>query len=148
MFVGKLMVLFWFFIGLILALAELAIPGFVVIFFGIGAWVVTLLVLLGLLPSFNGQMLVFLVVSIATLVLFRKKSKKIFEGKVAGKDLVVDDIVGEKALVVQDILPDQLGGKVELHGTLWEATSDTVIVKGAIVAIVERKNLTLIVKPL
>jgi len=148
MFVGKMMALYWFLIGLFLALAELAMPGFVVIFFGIGAWVVTLLILFGILPSFNAQMLVFLIVSIASLILFRKKSKKIFEGKVAGKDLAVDEISGERAVVVQDIFPDQLGGKVELHGTLWEASADTVIEKGRIVEIVKRDNLTLRVRAL
>lgn len=148
MFVGKMMVLFWFLIGLVLALAELALPGFVVIFFAIGAWMVMLLVFAGLLPSFNGQMLVFLIISIATLILFRKKSKTIFEGKVAGQGQAVDEIAGEKAMVMQDIRPDQIGGKVELHGTLWEAVADEVIERGRLVEIVERNNLTLRVKAL
>jgi len=148
MFIGKMMALYWFLIGLVLALVEMAMPGFVVIFFGIGAWAVTLLILFGILPSFNGQMLVFLIVSVASLILFRKKGKKIFEGKVAGKDQAVDEITGERAVVMEDIYPNQLGGKVELHGTLWEANADTVIEKGRMVEIIERNNLTLRVRAL
>ncbi len=147
MFDGKMLALFWFLIGLIFALAELAMPGFVVIFFGIGAWLVTVLVLLGLLPSFNGQMLVFLLASVAALVLFRKQSRKIFKGKVTGKDQAVDGVIGEKAVVAVDIRPDQLDGKIELHGTLWSATADEFVAKGAIVEIVARQNLTCRVRP-
>ena len=147
MFEGKLLALFWFLIGLVFALAELAMPGFVVIFFGIGAWLVTVLVLVGVLPSFNGQMLVFLLTSIAALILFRKQGKKIFEGKVTARNQSVDDVVGEKAVVAVDIRPPQLDGKIELHGTLWTASADQIISKETIVEIVARNNLTCHVRP-
>jgi len=57
-------VLFWFFLGLFLLLAEIFLPVFVIIFFGIGAWVTTLLFLFGLIESFNIQLVVFLVSSV------------------------------------------------------------------------------------
>ena len=144
-------VLVWFLVGLVFLLAELTLPGFVIIFFGIGAWITALLLLLGLLKSFNSQLLVFLVTSVASLVIFRKKGRGVFEGKTSGKlgpDQSLDDIKGEKAVVVEAVLPNKLGGKVEFHGTLWEAESDVPIKKGAIVEIVGRVNLTVKVKPL
>jgi membrane protein implicated in regulation of membrane protease activity len=143
-------VLVWFVIGLVLLLAEIVLPGFVIVFFGIGAWVTTFLLLLGLIPSSNSQLLVFLVSSILCLALFRKKGKQIFEGKRSGRlapGQSIDDVRGERAVVVEAIKSGGMGGKVEFHGTLWEADSDVDIGKGAVVEIIDRVNLTLKVKP-
>ena len=143
--------LLWFIIGLVFMLAELAIPGFVVIFFGIGAWITALCAALGLVDSFNAQVAVFLVSSILTLVLFRKQGKKYFKGRVsgiAGAEDALDNLRGQKAVALSDLVPKALGGKVEFNGTVWEAESEMRISKGTTVEIVERKNLVLIVKPL
>lgn len=140
----------WFLVGLLLLLAELVTPGFVVIFFGVGAWVTALLIALGILPDFNAQLITFMIASVVSLMLFRKKGKSLFEGRRAGgygANEVVDSIVGEKAVVVADIAPN-VTGKVEYNGSHWQAEADVAISKGTAVAIVERKNLTLIVKPL
>jgi membrane protein implicated in regulation of membrane protease activity len=140
----------WFLVGLVLLLAELVTPGFVIIFFGVGAWITALLIALGLTPSFNAQLLTFMIASVVSLVLFRKKGKSLFEGRRAGgygANEVVDSVVGEKAVVVADIAPHAIG-KVEFNGSHWQAEADVTIPKGTTVTIVERKNLTLIVKPL
>lgn len=142
--------LLWFIIGLVFMLAELALPGFVVIFFGIGAWITAVGAALGLVESFNGQVAVFLVSSILTLVLFRRQGKKYFKGRIsgiAGAEDALDNLKGQRAVAVTDIIPRALGGKVEFNGTVWAAESDVQIAKGAAVEIVERKNLVLIVKP-
>ena len=144
-------VLIWFLIGFFLILVELAVPGFIVIFFGVGAWVSCLLLELGLIRSFNLQLLVFLLASAASLVLFRKKGKTLFEGRKSGKlgpYESVDDFVGQRALVVQAIEPGQPVGKVEFNGTLWSADADTYLPAGESVEIIRRDNLTLVVKSL
>lgn len=142
-------VLLWFFIGFFLILAELAMPGFVVIFFGVGAWVTCLALELSLIKSFNMQLLTFLLASGASLLLFRKKGRQLFEGKKSGKlgpfDSV-DDFTGQRAIVVEPIVPDQPGGKVEFHGTRWSAESAESLSAGEPVEIIRRDNLTLIVK--
>jgi membrane protein implicated in regulation of membrane protease activity len=142
---------FWFIFGLVLMLAELALPGFVIIFFGIGAWVTTVCIWLGWADAFSTQLIIFLVASIVSLVLFRKQGKNYFQGRVSRKvdDVAtLDDVTGERAVVVEDILPTTLAGKVELHGTRWNATSDEEIHKGTLVEILRRDNLTLKVKPI
>jgi inner membrane protein len=142
--------LLWFLVGLAFVLMELIMPGFVVIFFGVGAWIVAIGIWAGILESFTSQLFVFLVASLLSLVLFRKQGKKYFEGKVTGrllKDQEVDDVKGEKAIVVASITPNAVGGKVEFHGTMWEAESDVPIEKGKVVEIVGRVNLVLKVKP-
>lgn len=141
----------WFLVGLVLLLAELVTPGFVVIFFGVGAWVTALLIALGLLPTFNAQLITFMAASVVSLLLFRKRGKSMFEGRRGGgygANETIDSIVGEKATVVADIAPHAGGGKVEFNGSHWQAEAQVAIAKGTTVVIVERRNLTLIVKPL
>ena len=143
--------LLWFIVGLVFIVAELMMPGFIIFFFGIGAWVTALGAGLGILPSFNLQLLTFLVSSGFSLAIFRKKGKKYFEGKVSGKLAAgedLDDIRGQRAVVIAPIEPNAVGGKVEYHGTVWQASSDVAIENGAVVVITERKNLVLHVKPL
>jgi membrane protein implicated in regulation of membrane protease activity len=151
MFEGSQSELYWFLLGLALMLSELALPGFVIIFFGIGAWVTAFCIWLGVANAFNTQLVIFLLSSVVALVLFRKQGKRYFQGRVSGQvDDVrrLDELKGEHALVIEDIVPTNLSGKVELHGTNWNAQADQEIKKGTPVEILERDNLTLKVKPI
>ena len=69
--------LVWFIIGLVLFLLELVLPGFVIFFFGVGAWITALLCLIAN-PGFNLQAIVFGVTSILSLLLLRKMIQKRF----------------------------------------------------------------------
>jgi len=94
--------LLWFLVGLVLLLSELALPGFVIVFFGVGAWVTAVLVGFGLLSGFNGQLLVFLITSILALALFRNKGRKYFEGRVSriwNPTASMEDLQGEPMLL-------------------------------------------------
>lgn len=142
--------LLWFLVGLVLLLSELMLPGFVIIFFGIGAWITAALAAFGLLPGFNAQLLVFLVSSILALVLFRKRGKKYFEGRVTGEVKpgdTFDEIRGQRAVTITALTPNRPGGQVEFHGTPWSAESDVPIGPGQTVEIIEQKSLVLRVKP-
>ena len=84
-----------------------------------------------------------------SLLLFRKKLSHIFKGKVSGTlkpGQTIDDIKGERATVVSTIEPGKIDGKIEFHGTKWNATSDEVIENGSVVEILERIDLTLKVR--
>lgn len=143
--------LYWFLLGLFFFLAELALPGFVILFFGIGAWVTALCIFLGLAEAFNTQLVIFLIASLLALVLFRKKGSRYFQGRVSQvvtDDSALDDVKGSKGIVIADIPGTRPGGKVEVHGTNWNAIADSEIKKGTAVEVVERRNLTLVVKPL
>lgn len=138
--------LWWFIIGLICIAAEIIIPGFIIIFFGVGAWVTAILYWLGITSSFNAQLIAFISATVVSLVAFRKQGKKYFEGKVTGKlprGTDLEDAVGERAVVTADIVPGGVLGTVEFHGTLWRATADSAIAKGSVVTVVRRDNLTL-----
>lgn len=141
--------LVWFIAGIFFFLAELAIPGFVIFFFGVGAWITGIVTLFGV-NDINIQLAVFLGSSLLTLILFRKEGRKIFEGKMKKMDNADDEILesfkGQKAKVVKEIIPGDIPGKVEFRGTLWNAVSEEKIEKDEVVEILERDNITLKVK--
>lgn len=149
MFESSLAELYWFLLGIIFFVLEIVIPGFIIFFFGVGACVTALLVWVGVLSGATAQLLVFCISSLLALLLFRKKGRPSLRGLVsrrAEEGGLPDEIAGERATVVRDIVPGAIGGKVEFHGTLWDAESDIPVAPGTTVEIVRRKDLTLIVK--
>ena len=139
----------WFVIGFILILMEFGIPGLITLFFGIGAWIVAILTLF-IDMSIDIQLLIFIIISVVSLVLLRKHFKKLYKSKMDKNQFGPDELeefIGHKAEVIKEISPN-IAGKIEFHGTLWNAESQEKIIKGEIVEIVEKNNLTLIVKSL
>ena len=139
--------LIWFLIGTLLLLAEFAIPGLIVFFFGVGAWIVAGVCLLTDI-SLNMQLGIFIGSSILSLVLLRSWLKGMFVGHVKAKQDLTEDLqefVGERAVVKETITPKRTG-KVELHGTNWTAEAAEEIAEGAVVEIVGKDSLTLKVK--
>lgn len=109
----------WLVLGLFLVLVELAAAGgFYVIFFGIAAILVGLLSSVGAAGSVGVQLLLFSVLSVASLLLFRSRLVKRFQGDPQAPP--VDQLVGEIAIVTEDLIPGGVG-KVELRGTNWSA---------------------------
>lgn len=136
----------WFIIGLVLFLLELVLPGFVIFFFGVGAWITALMCLVAE-PGINLQVIVFAVTSVLSLLALRKMiQKKFFYTKEELSQEVEDEFTGREAVVVSDIGPGKKG-KVEFKGTTWNAESGSVILSGERVVIKEKENFTLIVKP-
>lgn len=136
----------WFLVGLVLLLLELAIPGLIIIFFGVGAWITSLCLLVFKDMGINPQLVIFLLSSIALLALLRKYLKKKFFGeKVEKEEVLEDEFIGKTALVKTAISPDHKG-KVEFKGTLWGASSDEEIPEGVTVKIIDKESITLIVK--
>jgi len=137
----------WFIAGLLMLVAELATPGFIIIFFGFGAWGVAI-ICLAVDISLDAQLSVFLFLSILLLFLLRKKLSSVFTGtRQDVSDGGTDDIIGEKAVVSTDIFPVS-GGKVAFRGADWAADSDFEIKQGEVVIITGRKSIRLIVQPL
>ena len=141
--------LIWFVIGLILIILEFSIPGLITIFFGIGAWIVSVICLF-LDISLNLQLSIFLISSVLLLVSLRKWFKTLFTRKPGtgrAEDEVADEFVGQKAVVTEKITPNRKG-RVEFRGSYWTAESYETIPEGASVEILDKDNITLIVKSL
>jgi len=138
--------LLWFIVGLLLFLLELVLPGFVIFFFGVGAWATAFVCLL-FNPGVNIQILIFAVVSVLSLVTLRRIiQKKFFYGRNNSSELIEDEFTGKEAIVLSQIKPGKKG-RIEFKGTVWTAESDTEIDEGETVIIVSKDNFNLKVKP-
>ena len=92
----------WLLAGIALLVVEMLTPGgFFTLFFGAGALVVGLLGLLGWQPGIPVQGLLFLAVSVASLLFFRKPLMERFQKSIPNKQ--VDSLVGETAVAHEDI---------------------------------------------
>jgi len=133
----------WFLIGLVLIVSEFAVPGLVIIFFGLGAWAAAL-ALLALDMSLFFQILIFLVVSITALLVLRKRFMAVAEQT---PDLT-DEFIGKTAAVEERVVKGAYG-KVKFKGALWKAEteSDQVIEKGTLVKIVGYESIIFRVEP-
>jgi membrane protein implicated in regulation of membrane protease activity len=137
----------WILVGIVLFLLEFVMPGLIIAFFGVGACVVAGVCLVVDI-SIDAQLIIFIASSIVLLVCLRKWLKGIFMGHSSAKQDMTEDMkefVGQKVVVVSKIVP-KVGGKVELHGTNWQAEADEEIDEGVVVEIIEKNNLTFKVK--
>lgn len=130
----------WFLVGLGLLLLELVLPGLVILFFGVGAWVTALI------TSFTGmnlnwQILIFLVASLLGLVLLRKYLRKRFFSRTNKEiDDQLEEFIGRKAKAIEDF--EDGTGRVEFKGTQWTARSGDPVTKGDWVIIRSKDSLT------
>jgi len=136
----------WLLLGVVLAAFEILTPGGVfIIFFGVGAAVVGLLDLVGVSMGFPVQGLVFVAISIVSLMLFRQPLlKRLNLNQPHGK---VDDMVGETAQALEEIAADAIG-KAELRGASWNVhnVGDTPIPRSARCRVERIDGLTLQVR--
>lgn len=134
----------WFIIGFIFFLLEFVIPGLIVFFFGVGAWIVAILTLCFDLPI-NLQLIIFVISSVLTILLLRNWVKKLIYGKNPSRELLEDEFLGKIGRADTAISPGE-NGKVDFKGTTWQAASADIIEKGENVIIVGNESILLIVK--
>ena len=136
----------WVVLGIALLAAEMATAGgFFAIFFGIAALLVGILGSLGWAGGDAVQWLLFSILSVVGVAVFRKPLMKAFKLDQAKKS--VDSIAGEEAVVIEDIAPGWVG-KAELRGTTWSArsTSPDALPKGRRCRVERVEGLTLWVR--
>lgn len=118
----------WVLIGFALLALELSAATLHVGFFAVGAFVVGILVALGIDLPLWAQLLIFTSVSVFSFLFLRPiavRKLKLDQKK------VVDTLVGEKAIAMDEI-PVQGLGKAEMRGTTWSARNigETVLNRG------------------
>ena len=110
----------WMVLGLFLAALELVSPGsFFIIFFGVAALLVGLLDLWGLAGPVWVQWLIFAILSVVSLLVFRNPLLRLVRADQPNASLV-DALITETAHALEDIGPDEFG-RVELRGSAWSA---------------------------
>ena len=142
-------VLIWFLAGLALILFEFTVPGIILVFFGIGAWITALTTWVGLTGGWTSQLLTFSISSVILLVLLRRWFRAKFFGHLtAGQDPLdnLDEFKGQVVVVTADIDPVG-GGKVEYKGADWSARCDTPIKAGDRAVIQSADGIPLVVSP-
>lgn len=136
----------WFLIGLALILVELAVPGLVLIFFGVGAWVTALVCLLFNI-ELNTQLFIFLGSSLLSLALLRKTLKKRYMDRKLPDANLEDEYIGHTAVAINSFTAGQTG-KVSFKGSTWNAESNHSIAEGQRLIITGYKSIKLFVEPI
>jgi len=111
---------YWMILGLALLGAEMTTPGgFYILFFGLSALIVGTLAALDLVQADWLQWLLFSVVAVASLLLFRGPLlARLGDERKGMPD--VDTMLGEVAIATEAIAAGETG-KAELRGTTWTA---------------------------
>jgi membrane protein implicated in regulation of membrane protease activity len=137
----------WLAIGILLIAMEAVVPGFVIFWFGAGALATALAVALGM-RGFAAELLVFLGVSLGSLLLWHLVLRKRFPGSGAadGRDATITELRGK---VTRRIAPEA-EGEVELatafHGLRsWKARSDEALEVGEDIEVIEARGIALVV---
>lgn len=138
--------LYWLIIGVMLFLLELAVPGFILFFFALGALLTALVAWLSPI-SIVLQLALFITASLVSLFGLRNAIQKKFISVPAkeGENEDVDEnlvIPGDKGVVSSTIIPPA-EGRIKYSGTSWRAIADEMIEEGEIVSIVRRKDLVI-----
>lgn len=137
----------WLVLGLILVALEVAASGgFYVIFFGIAALAIGGLHLADIAGPVWFQFLLFSVLSVASLLLFRRPFLRWMKLDTPGRD--VDSLIGETAVPLDDIVPGSVG-RAELRGAVWSARNagTVAIVRGERCRVVRVDHLMIILEP-
>jgi membrane protein implicated in regulation of membrane protease activity len=141
--------LIWFLVGVAFALLELAVPGVILVFFGLGAWIVAATTAIGITPSLASQLVVFTITSLLSLILLRRWIRNRFLGHEADTrdgTADLDEFVGKSVTVTKAVTPGGSGGRVEYKGAEWTAVADEQLAKGDLAEIVAMDGITLKVK--
>ncbi|WP_153133122.1 NfeD family protein [Dechloromonas hortensis] len=128
----------WIVGGIVLILAELAIPSFFTIWFGLGALLVGLLVLSMPDLSLTTQLAIWTLASLAMVVLWFRVFKQSFHKTRIG--MADGEVIGEIGLLVSAVAPFERG-KVRFQRPVlgseeWVCLADTAIAAGERVKVV------------
>ena len=136
--------IFWLGMFIVLLVIEIATMGLTTIWFAGGALVALAAAYLDL--GWIVQILLFLGVSVVLLVLTRPIAVKFFNQE--REKTNADSLIGQKAIVKEEIHTLQGTGRVEVNGMEWSAKTDesSVIEAGTIVLIRGIQGVKLIVE--
>ena len=129
--------LIWFLLGIGIAFLELYLPGFIVLFFGVGCWITAGALLIWDL-SLTQQTLIFITTTVISLLLLRKWLMRVFRGVSSDKqDEDFDDFPqGMRVTVLKTITPADYG-RIQYRGTTWYAAAEETIDEGKTAEIIK-----------
>lgn len=137
-------IIIWLIILAVMLVSEIISLGLTTIWFCIGA--IGAAIAAGLGFGIVIQILVFAVLSIVAMVLFRPIAVRFFNKEKEKTN--IDEVIGKVAVVTKEIDNEMASGEVQLNGLSWTARSDDgrVIPADERVTVVAVKGVKLIVK--
>ena len=112
----------WLFVGIGLVIVEIFTAGFLLLWFGVGAFLAAGLALLGAGSIY--QMLSFILTSLILIVLSRTIFRQFLFRKGVGISTNVEALIGQEAPVMQIIEGKSKPGLVKIGGETWSAISE------------------------
>ncbi|SDU31188.1 NfeD family protein [Halopseudomonas salegens] len=137
---------FWLLLGLLLLISEFFVPGLIAAFFAIGALIVGLLTLFGVIESLPIQLTLFALISLAALFGLRKHFKRWLTGATSDRSLQDQDdsgLIGTRVKVLTDFT--QGIGHVSHNGAKWDAESSDPLKAGDAAWIISHRGIVLTV---
>ncbi len=139
-------IMFWIILAIIFGVAELVIPGAVLIFLAAACLLVAVCIAMGLVDTWISALTLWFISSLVMLIALRGLVTRFAPGDESFSN--PDDILDGVAEVVETIGPGENVGRVSFRDISWNAVSDgSEIGKGEKVKIVSRNNITLVVEP-
>lgn len=135
----------WFVLAVLLASAEIVVPGFFLLPFGIGALAGAVAALAG--AEFLVQLVVFLIVSIVAFAAFRPIAARLNQAA-QPQGVGANRLVAEGGVVVEQLGPND-PGMVRVNAEIWRAESadGSVMIPGDLVTVVEVRGTRVLVRP-
>ncbi len=134
---------YWLIVGILLCSAEIFVPGFVILWFGVSALIVSIFALIGLKSVF--QWLAFIILSLILIFSTRRFADKV--AKTFKEDVGPESLLEKEAVVIEEI--DSYEGKylVKVNGSEWVGKiADKKPSKGDVLRIKEVRGNTLILE--
>ena len=140
---------FWVILVIIFGVAELIVPGAVLIFLAASGLLVAVCIAIGLVETWMSVLTLWFISSFVMLITLRGLASRFVSGdeSFSNTEEILDD-VDEIVKVVKTIGPGENIGRVSFRDINWNAVGDgSEISKGEMVRIVSRDNITLVVEP-
>ncbi len=133
----------WFVVAIFALIVEINTVDLVSIWFVIGAF--GAMIVSSIFPvNYVAQIATFVITSIIALIILRPiLNKKLKINKKSEADNI-NTMDGYKGFCETDV--DANGGKVNVNGTTWNATSKELIKKGERIKVIKEENITLVVE--
>ncbi len=128
--------LIWLGVGVAFIIAELAVPGFIVVFFGVGAFIAGATAFFG--SSIQVQLMVFGISSLALILLLRRTMARTFAGSAAEDDAEEVDHAINQVVEVTDPIDPPHAGRIKYQGRFWTARSHEPLPAGSMARIIKR----------
>jgi len=136
---------FWVILSAFLVVGEIFTAGFFILPFGIGAAAAAALAFMG--GGLVWQWVVFLVVSVGLLLPLKRFADRITPE--SGIGVAADRVIGKVGLVLEEVQPHGVTGRVRIGSEEWRAASDSeeTIAEGVAVEIQRIDGTHVVVRP-